>query len=216
MLLGINIWIKPLKFLLSIGIFSWTMAWFLFELPQKEKVRIIYRVIILVMGIELIIIIGQAARGELSHFNTSSGMNEALFNIMGLAIVINTLMVFWAFLLFSKVHHLPVGYKRGIRLGMIIFIIASLEGFLMVGNMGHTIGAPDGQEGLFFFNWAKSYGDLRIFHFFGLHALQAVPLFAYLFSKTGTGPVTAFALVYLLLSAGTLWNALAGKGLFDF
>jgi hypothetical protein len=28
-LLGINIWIKPMKFCISIAIFCWTMAWFL-------------------------------------------------------------------------------------------------------------------------------------------------------------------------------------------
>jgi hypothetical protein len=97
---------------------------------------------------------------------------------------------------------------------MLIFVVASMEGYLMAGNLSHTVGAPDGQEGIFFLNWAKAYGDLRIFHFVGLHALQAVPLFAWFFAKNNVKRVNIFAAVYFILSLGTLWNALAGRGIF--
>ena len=215
-LISVNIWIKPMKFCISIGIFSWTMAWFLHHLPQIRKVRIITFVIIGMLGIELLIIIMQAARGELSHYNISNLLNAVLFQIMGIAIVANTFMVFWTFRLFGKAKQLPAGYLLGIRLGMLVFIIASLEGFLMTFNLGHTVGAADGQEGIFFLNWAKSYGDLRVFHFLGLHGLQIIPLFAWYFSREKRILVVVFAVIYLLFSLGTLWNALAGKGLFDF
>lgn len=215
-LLGINIWIKPIKFCISIAIFSWTMAWFLHYLPQRKKVIIITSTIIMVLLLEQILIISQAARGENSHFNTSSVYNAVVFQIMGIAILVNTIMVIWAFFLIGKAHGLPKGYLRGIRLGMLIFIFASFEGYLMAANMGHTVNAPDGQEGYFFLNWAKEYGDLRIFHFLGLHALQVVPVFAWYFAKEKTGLVNGFAILYFLLSAGTLWNALMGRGLFHF
>jgi len=215
-LLGINVWVKPMKFAISIGVFVWTMAWFLHELPQKAKVRKIEWVIILMLFIEMIIIVGQAARGEMSHFNISSIVNGILFQIMGIAILINTIMVFWAFLLFRKLDSLPAGYKIGIQLGMLIFIVASLEGYLMAANLKHTVGAPDGQEGFFFLNWAKAYGDLRIFHFLGLHALQVVPLFAWYFSRERAKPVLVFGIIYFLLSLGTFWNAMAGRGLMVF
>jgi hypothetical protein len=99
---------------------------------------------------------------------------------------------------------------------MVIFIFASMEGFLIASNLGHTVGAPDGQEGIFFLDWAKSYGDLRIFHFLGLHTLQFIPLFAWIFGRTNPRLVTGFAIFYFLLSAGTLWHALAGRGLFYY
>ena len=216
MLLGINVWVKPMKFAISVGVFTWTMAWFLYELPQKPKVKKIEWTIIMMLLIEMVIIVGQAARGELSHFNISSMFNGILFQIMGIAILINTIMVFWAFLLFRKVDSLPRGYKIGIQFGMLIFIVASLEGYLMAANLSHTVGAPDGQEGIFFLNWAKSYGDLRIFHFLGLHALQVLPLFAWYFSKETSKPVIVFGVIYFMLSLGTFWNALAGRGLMLF
>jgi len=95
---------------------------------------------------------------------------------------------------------------------MLIFIVASLEGYLMAANLSHTVGAPDGQEGIFFLNWAKSYRDLRIFHFFGFHALQVLPLFAWYFSRDKFMPVKVFGIIYILLSLGTFCNALAGRG----
>lgn len=49
----------------------------------------------------------------------------------------------------------------------------------------------DGQEGIFFLNWAKGYIDLRIFHFLGLHALQPILLFAWFFAKENAGFNTA-------------------------
>lgn len=210
---GANVWHKPMKFSLSIWIFLWTMGWYLTYLPQIRKVQKIKITIILAMVVEQVIIIAQASRGELSHFNISTIGNAFLFQLMGIAIVVNTAMVFWALLLLRPVENLPLSYKRGLQIGMFIFILASLEGFMMVGNLGHTIGAPDGQEGIFFLNWAKAYGDLRIAHFFGLHALQVIPLFAWFVAREKVNWVYGFGLVYFVFSSLTLWNALAGNGI---
>jgi hypothetical protein len=40
--MGINAWIKPMKFFFSIWIFCWTMAWLLFYLDNKRSVRLPY------------------------------------------------------------------------------------------------------------------------------------------------------------------------------
>lgn len=210
---GANVWHKPMKFSISICVFLWTMGWYLDYLPQIRKVQKIKITIILALILEQIVIIGQAARGQLSHFNISTIGNAFLFQLMGIAIVVNTVMVLWALLLLRPVENLPLSYKRGLQIGMFIFILASLEGFMMVGNLGHTIGAPDGQEGIFFLNWAKAYGDLRIAHFFGLHALQVIPLFAWFVAREKVNWVYGFGLVYFVFSSLTLWNALAGNGI---
>ena len=213
-LFNLNVWVKPMKFFISIGIFSWTMAWLLYYIKSSGKVFRISLVIVLMMTVELIIINVQAYRGVPSHFNIQSVMDGILFQIMGIAILVNTIMVFWGYRLFAKYSQLPNGYYWSIRLGMLIFIIASLEGYLMAANLGHTIGADDGQEGYFFLNWAKEYGDLRVAHFLGLHALQVVPLFGWFVAKDKPKWVFNFSLLYFLLSFGTFWQAIAGKPIF--
>src|SRR5262249_11910533 len=37
--MGINPWIKPIKFAASIAVYALTMGWLLYELPLKEKLK---------------------------------------------------------------------------------------------------------------------------------------------------------------------------------
>src|SRR6266850_6750127 len=69
LVLGINAWIKPLKFFLSIAIFSWTMGWYMTYLQAQRKVRIYSWMVVIVMSFELFVITWQASHGRLSHFN---------------------------------------------------------------------------------------------------------------------------------------------------
>ncbi len=213
---GAYVWTKPAKFFLSIGIFFWTMGWIMDCLPNERFVRRISWGIWILMLVELTIITLQAAQGKLSHFNVSSIWDGVLFQIMGIAITLNSILVFLVFLKFLKVQNLPPGYLMGIKTGLVIFLIAGLEGFAMAASLKHTVGAADGQEGLPFLGWAKRYGDLRIFHFLGLHALQILPLFSWVFLRNQPGKVIILGGIYFILSFGTMWMALQGKGIWDW
>lgn len=210
---GAYVWTKPAKFFFSAGIFFWTMGWIMDYLNDSKFVKRISWGIWCILVLELAIITYQASIGKLSHFNISSLMDGILFQIMGVAIFLNSVLVFLVFLRFLKPIDLPAGYSMGIKIGMVIFLIAGFEGFVMAANLNHTIGAPDGQEGLPFLGWAKDYGDLRIFHFLGLHALQALPIFAWFFFKDHPKSVLVIGIGYFILSFGTLWMALQGKGI---
>lgn len=216
LLQGVNVWLKPLKFFVSVGIFFWTMAWLLAYLNEPQKVKKISLLIFILLVIELILITYQAGQGKLSHFNISSFWDFIIFQTMGFAILANSLVVFWFFILFRKVIHLPSGYALAIRIGLIIFLIAGVEGFVMAGRLGHTVGAADGQEGVFLLGWAKAYGDLRVFHFLGLHALQILPLLAWFFWKDSAKISGVVGFVYFILSSTTLWWAIQGKGIWPF
>jgi hypothetical protein len=212
--LGINAFIKPAKFLVSVALFSWTMAWYTGMLTQRRKVLIYSWGVVVIMTIELAIVIGQAALGKLSHFNISSAFDGILFSLMGLLITIFTLWTAYIGYLFFR--HKPAinesAYVWGIRLGILLFVIFAFEGFMMASRLSHTVGAADGGPGLPVANWSTRYGDLRVAHFFGMHALQLLPLFGYYVARR-SGQVIVLAGFYLLLVTLLLMQALAGKPL---
>jgi len=215
-LVGINVWIKPLKFFLSIIIFHWSMAWYLHELARPNAVKWFSIMVVAVLAFETIVIAGQAARGQLSHFNISTPTNGLLFSLMGVAIVVLTLWTaVMGFMFWQKTcpPHLPSGYWWGIRLGILLFVVFALEGGLMASRLQHTVGAPDGGPGIPMLNWSKNNGDLRVAHFVGMHALQVLPFVGYwLFKKPAE--IIALALVYALIAVYLFVRALGGKPLF--
>lgn len=121
---GAFVWIKPAKFFLSIGIYFWTMGWMLGYLRNEPFVRRISWGIWMVMLLELFLITYQAAQGKLSHFNVSTLWDGFLFQLMGIAIAGNSVLVILVFLRFLKVTDLPSGYLMGIQVGLVIFLIA--------------------------------------------------------------------------------------------
>lgn len=220
---GVNPWLKPSKFAASIAIYTFTLAWLLQYLPHYRRAvaLLTWGTAVVFVG-EMICVISQAARGVPSHFNISSAYDASVFGLMGLLIFFNTLLVLlMLFLFFRKTAPLPRAYLWGIRLGIVLFFLASIEGYAMVSNMGHTVGMPDGGPGLPFVNWSTRAGDLRAAHFLGFHALQILPLAGYSFSHWRTSGVRrravacliALALIYFLTFSLLFLQASHGRPL---
>jgi hypothetical protein len=220
LVLGINVWIKPMKFLVSIATFVWTIAWFMPETTSPRLRKVVSRVIGTSMTIEIICVIWQAVRGTTSHFNNDTAFDAIVFSVMGITILINTFAVAGVLMILRRdtpAHR--AGYLWGIRMGIVIFLLASAEGGLLVANNAHTVGAPDGGPGLPFVNWSTEFGDLRIAHFIGLHALQGLPLLGFLLDKfraPGRNLVLAVSILWLAVMGGVLWVALQGQPLIAF
>jgi hypothetical protein len=153
------------------------------------------------LGFELFYITFQAARGQLSHFNQSSRLYAALYAAMGLAITVVTLYTAYIGVLFcvSNFPELPDYYLWGIRLGIFLFVIFAFVGAIMGARLSHTTGGPDGSEGLPMLGWSRKFGDLRIAHFVGMHALQILPFLSFFMIKN----------VKLTLLAGAIYGAAA-------
>lgn len=210
-ILGINAWIKPLKFFLSTVIFVWSMAWFLGYLEPSKSISIYSWVVIIVLSFELIYIAIQASKGQLSHFNISSSFHAKMFSLMGVAISIMTLCTLYiGWLFFARSFpELPIAYLWGIRLGIIFFVIFAFEGGMMGAKLAHTVGAADGGAGIKLLNWSLTHGDLRVAHFLGMHALQLLPLVGF-YLLTSTKGLFIFAIVYFLLVSAVMVQALLG------
>ena len=211
---GINAYIKPFKFALSTFLYAWTIAWFMGYLPTFNASYFNW-IIIISLGFEIVYIALQASKGELSHYNVSSPMKSFLYTMMALMATIATVATAYIAVLFfgKSVAELPDYYLWSIRLGLIIFVIFSFEGFAMGSKMTHTIGAADGSKGIPILNWSLSYGDLRIAHFIGMHALQIIPILSFYLLKN-TKLTLSLGILYFALAVFTLVQALQGRSFF--
>lgn len=188
---GAEVWLKPLKFSLSILIYSVTWAWLIAHLPRFRKAaHTAGTVIAVALAVEQIAIVAAAASGTTSHFNVSTPVSTALWGIMAVSITVlyvatfvTTIMLFWM--------PLPtVSLTVAVRAGAALALVGLGLAFLMTGPTAqqlddyqgivgaHTVGVADGGPGLPVLGWSTVAGDLRIPHFVGMHALQLIPLFA--------------------------------------
>jgi hypothetical protein len=207
----VNPWIKPIKFAVSIGIYYWTIAWLLQYVAQAPAAAWIGTGTFWLLVYEMVCIGLQAARGLRSHFNASTPFNQFVFATMGIAIFVNTLLASWLLWLFlAKRTGLAPGYLVGIRIGLLLAVLASLQGLIMVRRMAHAVGAPDDGPGLPFLNWSRRGGDLRVAHFLGLHGLQVMIVCGYLFSGRPT-TVAAAGIIYALVTVQFLRRGLHGR-----
>ena len=198
---GAPAWMKPAKFAVSIAIYTFTLAWIFSLIPEWTKTRrVVGWLTAVTMVLEMALISLQAFRGTTSHFNVATTFDGAVFSVMGAAIVVQTFssvavaVALWR----HPFHDRAMGWA--LRLGMIITIAGAMTGGLMTRPTAqqleaaragermtivgaHTVGAADGGAGLPGTGWSTEYGDLRVPHFLGLHALQALPLIALVLAR---------------------------------
>ena len=119
----------------------------------------------------------------------------SIFGTMGSAIVVQTLVGVAVAVALWRQTFADRALGWALRLGLAISIVGAAIGGLMTrptdaqlaearatGRMAvvgaHTVGAPDGGPGVPGTGWSREHGDLRVPHFLGLHAMQALPLLA--------------------------------------
>jgi len=216
-LLGAPLWFKPMKFSISIALFALALAWMLGQLRERALRRTGWA-IVAGLVLEMVIIVGQAARGQKSHYNTDNLLGGILFSIMGATITVVWFLTLAVALRFLREPGRDRAMTLAIRLGLVVSLVGMAVGFLLAPNGGHAVGVPDGGPGLYFVGWSTTGGDLRIAHFVGLHALQVLPLLAALLARRGVGDPTRivwsvgvgyFGVVLLLV-----WQALRAQPLF--
>jgi hypothetical protein len=191
---GLPVWDKPLKFALSTLIYGVTWAWLISLVREHRPARSARStsaagtVAAVLLGVELVIIVGQAARGETSHFNQTTALDSALYRIMAVSIVAVWLATLAVTVQLFRVRGLDRARTLALRAGAALALVGMAAGFLMTSPTrqqietdsdivgAHTVGLPDGGPGLPFLGWSTVGGDLRIPHFVGMHALQAIPL----------------------------------------
>lgn len=213
---GVNVLYKPFKFALSMGIFSLTMGWYTGYLISYKYINLYNWSLIIFLGFEVFYVTLQASRGQLSHYNVSSALYTSLTVAMAIAAIAATVYTGYIGILFCTENfpELPDYYLLAIRLGIFLFVIFALEGAVIGANSSPRVGGQDGGA-IPFLNWSLKYGDLRIAHFVGMHALQILPLLAFYIFKD-VRVVILVGLMYGLLALFCLVQALNAKPLLSF
>lgn len=238
-LVGAPIWGKPLKFALSFAIYAPTLAWMITLIRRRWLHRIAWwsgTAFAIASLLEMVAIIGQVIRGTRSHFNRETELDSTIFNVMGglVSSMFTFSLIVAIILMLTPIKDASV--KWAVRLGSLISVLGLSTGFLMIQEtpeqladgdaattMGaHGVGVVDGGPGIPILGWSTEGGDLRISHFIGMHALQAIPLlalvlaalFAYrLTQRTRLQIVLLAALAYAGVFAIVLWQALRGQSI---
>ncbi len=231
---GAPAWLKPAKFAASIAIYAFTLAWVFTYLDAFPRTRrVVGCVAAIVFVLEMAIISAQAWRGTTSHFNIGTTVDATLFAVMGLAIVAQTLSSVAVAVALWRQPFADRALGWALRLGMSLTIVGAFSGGLMTRpteaqlaeasvssrlllSGAHTVGAPDGGPGLPGTGWSTEHGDLRVPHFIGLHALQALALFVLALGTRRAAAVRArltriAGISYAALFAILLWQALRGQ-----
>lgn len=178
MLRGANVWIKPMKFALSIAVLSLTSAWFAGHLPARQRagraMDWIVWLLIVAGSFELGYIALQAGLGQGSHHNVGDPWHAAMYALMGIGAILLTAtqpLLAWQLYRHPDVGR-PVAYRNAVLLGLVLtFLFGAGVGGLLSAAPPPPVGAT-----VSLFGWALAGGDLRPAHFLGIHAEQLLPL----------------------------------------
>lgn len=210
MVMGVNAWIKPLKFAISGGIFTFTVGYLFSIYPySSRKKTIIGHIVGWTLLVDVGIISYQASRGVQSHYNMNSLLDGILYSAMGIFIMMNVVIMI---LFLVDTIRLKLNTTKTIQIalfmGWIIVILGSWVGGQMISQLSHNVGVNDGGAGLPLVNWSTKGGDLRIAHFFGLHGIQVIPLIA-LWFQNKFGATSKKTLIFTIVF-GILYAAWIG------
>ncbi|MFE7647698.1 hypothetical protein [Streptomyces phaeoluteigriseus] len=190
-LVGSPIWFKPFKFSVSFVAYGLSLAWLLSLLPTRRARRVGWwagAVVAVASVVEMVIITGQVVRGKRSHFNHETRLDETLFNAMAITVVILWLGTVAIAVLLFRTRLADRASAWALRSGVVLALAGAAVGFLMTqpapGQQrgvskvvgAHSVGVPDGGPSMPLTGWSTTGGDLRVPHFFGMHALQLLPL----------------------------------------
>lgn len=230
-LTGAPIWLKPFKFSVSFVLYTATLAWMLSLLPRRSRLAEWTATVIVAAAVgEMVIIVTQVLRGQASHYNESTPLNAVMWAAMGNLVMVLFIGQLVIGVVMARQRLADRVSAHAVRWGLGLSLVGMLAAIPMVlseqrvpdgveGVAGaHSVGVMDGGPGLPLVGWSTTGGDLRIGHFVGLHALQALPLLALLLG-TRLDQLTRIRLLMLggsaygVLTALLTWQALRGQPL---
>ncbi len=214
---GVSVWLKPFKFQLSTGVYLLTLALCMVWLPpaalHTKTARYVVWAAVVAGLFEVGYITWQGSQGQASHFNTATPFLATMYTLMGVgAVVLASASLALGVLISRSAYDLQPALKLAVVLGLVLtFLIGTgFGGYLSAQHAGHWVGgALSDSGGLPLFKWSRSGGDLRVAHFFGIHAMHFIPAFALVLDWTRVPQKTAVRAVWvfaLIFTAFCIWT----------
>ena len=175
-------WRKPLLFSLSFALVCASLAWVMTFLPRRQRAGwLLLGSFGLASFGETALISLQAWRGTASHFNSATAFDEAVFAAMGMLIAVVVIDIVVVTLWSLKSLDAPPSFGLAIKAGLLLMVVGQGLGGLLIreGLRQEEIGPVTsplifGQDGI-----------LNLSHAAALHALQLLPVLAWLLSFSG-------------------------------
>lgn len=197
-LTGAPIWAKPFKFSVSFVAYCLSLAWMI-SLLGEDRPRLrrtawwAGTTVAVASAVEMVLITLQVVRGVRSHFNSATPFDAGVYSLMGNTVVVLWLGTLALAALLWRARTADRATTWSIRISTVLALTGAALAFLMVlptpeqqrreaagravaESGAHSVGVPDGGPGMFLTGWSTTGGDLRVPHFFGMHALQLLPL----------------------------------------
>ncbi|MFD5621644.1 hypothetical protein [Streptomyces yangpuensis] len=244
-LTGAPIWAKPFKFAVSFVAYCLSLAWMISMLGEdRPRLRRTAwwagTTVAVASTVEMVLITLQVVRGVRSHFNTATPFDAGVYSLMGNTVVVLWLGTLVLAALLWRARTADRATTWSIRISTVLALTGAALAFLMVlptpeqqrretagpaiaESGAHSVGVPDGGPGMFLTGWSTTGGDLRVPHFFGMHALQLLPLLVLVLAalaprsarlrdeRVRVRLVLVAGAVYAAVLALLTWQALRGQ-----
>ena len=218
-------WRKAIVFGVSLGSTLLSLAWVLNFLPKRRRLNWgLMGILSVSMSVEYGLIVMQVWRGVPSHFNYTTPFDVAVFAMMGIMIAIFGLicLVITGMVLFTMNGSSSMVWA--IRLGLLILALSQFIGYMIVQNGTAQAFSESGQYIRDVTETASTFGaagNIKVPHAITLHALQVLPILAWLllFSTWRERQRLLAVLIagagYIGLVAVTLIQTFSGHATFD-
>ncbi len=206
---------KPALFGISGGMTMWSLAWLMTQLSPKRFDRLFINAIAISLFIEVSLITLQTWRGVASHFNHSTSVDAAIESTMLGLILFVTGGVFYLTWRTRWLRSIDPAMAIATRGGMVLLALSC-----MLGIATSVLGEVSLSAGRSYELWGRA-GVLKFPHGVALHAIQMLPIVAWLARTLGLNHssvrvVQSALAAQVLFMLYAVWQTSQGRDRFDW
>lgn len=195
-------WRKPIVFGFSSATATLSVAWLVSLLPVTKRRNRAAWTYAVPMVLEVGLIDLQRWRGVASHFNNTSALDTGIYNLMAVLIIVCVSAIGVLGLRLFRSVEVARDTRLAGALGVAYLLLGSVMGAAISAHASVVVATGVGTTSM------VGAAPLKLPHGFALHALQVLPILAWLLSRTSLSvAVRARLVVRAAISYGVLFGA---------